>query len=227
MSAEVHSGHGHSPLAHHFETLEQQKDSHVLGMWAFLASEVLFFGVVFFSFELYRSYEIASFSAGSHHLSILWGTINTLVLLSSSLTMALAVHAAEQGRNRQVVVMLIATIVLGSIFLGIKAMEWMTDWHEHLVPGLRFDLSRFLTDPDVRPQSVQLFFVFYFVMTGLHAVHMIVGVGLLVWLIVLARKNRFNHKESTPVELVGLYWHFVDIVWIFLFPVLYLSRVHH
>jgi cytochrome c oxidase subunit 3 len=185
-------------------------------MWAFLLTEVMFFGGLFVSYTVYRTAYLAGFIAGSQHLNVLLGTLNTAVLLSSSLTMALAVHAAQEGHTRLLSRFLLLTMLLGLGFLGIKGYEYVLEYHESLVPVLNFAY----TGPHA-PQ-VKLFMIFYFVMTSLHALHMLIGLSLLTVLVVLAWRRRFSTTYHTPVEVIGLYWHFVDIVWIFLYPLLYL-----
>jgi cytochrome c oxidase subunit III len=215
-------------LAHHFEDLEQQHETAALGMWIFLATEVLFFGGLFTAYTVYRSASpeaAAAFAAASHHLRVALGGTNTAVLICSSLTMALAVWAAHAGRWELTVLFLGLTLVLGVAFLGIKATEYYIEYEESLIPGLRFDADEWTRGHEpVSPRYAALFFVFYFLMTGLHALHMVVGLGILTVLAVLAWRGRFSQAYYTPVELAGLYWHFVDIVWIFLFPLLYLIR---
>jgi cytochrome c oxidase subunit 3 len=207
-------------LAHQFDDLTQQYEADSLGMWLFLLTEIMFFGGLFTGYTVYRTFYPEAFVAGSHHLDILLGGINTAVLISSSLTMALAVHAAQTGQRWSQVGFLLLTILFGLVFLGIKTIEYAHKFHEHLVPGKQF----FAEGPHAG--QVQLFFGFYFGMTGMHAVHMVIGIGLLAVLTVLAWRGRFTADYYAPVELVGLYWHFVDIVWIFLFPLLYLLGRH-
>jgi cytochrome c oxidase subunit 3 len=208
-------------LAHQFDDLEQQQEADTLGMWVFLATEVLFFGGLFVSYAIYRWWYFPAFAEGSHHLDIVIGTINTMILLASSFTMAMAVYSSHMDRRKLITFFLIATIVLGAAFLGFKAYEYLHKWHEHLVPGTYFQYDS--------PQAghVQIFFLFYFVMTGMHAVHMIIGIAILCILAYHSRKGRFHARHYRPVEMTGLYWHFVDIVWIFLFPLLYLVERHH
>jgi cytochrome c oxidase subunit 3 len=206
--------------AHQFDDAEQQHDAAQLGMWVFLVTEILFFGGLFLTYSVYRVLYPGAFAHASNHLDLTLGTINTAVLIGSSLTMALAVHAAELGRRRGQVLFLVLTIVLGSVFLGIKGVEYAHKFHEGHVPGPYFTYSG-----DDAPQ-VELFFSLYFCMTGLHATHMVIGIGILSVLIWMARRGRFGPEYYTPVELTGLYWHFVDIVWIFLFPLLYLIGRH-
>lgn len=212
----------HAPLAHHFDTLEQQYESARLGMWAFLLTEVMMFGGLFLGYIVYRTQYPMAFAEASNHLDVWLGGINTVVLIVSSLTMALAVHAAQEGRRSGILKYLVLTLLLGGVFLGIKVVEYSHKFHDHLVPGALFQWHG-----AADPGHVQLFYGFYFVMTGLHAIHMIIGGGLLVWLMRLTVKNRFSAAYYTPVEMFGLYWHFVDIVWIFLFPLLYLIGRHY
>ena len=207
------------PVAHHFDDAEQQRGAASLGMWVFLVTEVMFFGGMFTAYVVYRTVFPAAFAHASNHLDVRLGTLNTVLLICSSLTMALAVHAAQRGR-RHVVPWLLATMALGAGFLGIKFAEYAHKFHEGLVPGPGFAW----TGPDA-PQA-QLFLSLYFAMTGAHALHMVIGLGLLAWLVLGARRGRFGPAWHTPVELTGLYWHFVDIVWIFLFPLLYLIGRH-
>jgi cytochrome c oxidase subunit 3 len=209
-----------APLQHHFESLEQQKEASSLAMWVFLVTEILFFGGVFTAYLIYRMANAEAFVAASHHLDIALGATNTVVLILSSLTMALAVHGAAHGSRQRTIGFLLATMLLGSTFLGIKVVEYAHKFHDHLFPGLDF---RF---PGPLSRGAELFYSLYFAMTGLHALHMIVGIGLLTWLVLAARRGRFSEQYSSPVEMVGLYWHFVDIVWIFLFPLLYLIGRH-
>jgi len=185
-------------------------------MWIFLATEILFFGGMFVGYTVYRTMYHTAFGAASRRLDIVFGTINTGVLLCSSLTMALSVHAAQLGNRRTVALFLIATMALGAVFLGIKFYEYHQKYEEHLIPG-----PNFLWDgSDAKHAS--LFFIFYFVMTGMHALHMIIGIGVMAGLLILTKGGRFNSVYYSPIELGGLYWHFVDIVWVFLFPLLYL-----
>jgi len=207
-------------VAHQFEDAEQQHEASTLGMWAFLITEVMFFGGLFAGFFVYILGHAQAFAEGSRHLDLTLGTINTLVLLGSSLTMALAVRSAQQGRRQGQVLFLILTMALGLAFLGIKGLEYAHKFEQHLVPGPLFRMD------GPHAQFAQLFFSFYFAMTGVHALHMIVGVGLLAWLLVNALRGRYSAEYFTPVEVSGLYWHFVDVVWIFLFPTLYLVARH-
>jgi len=206
-------------VAHHFDDAEQQHDSATLGMWFFLVQEVMFFGGLFLAYIVYRTLYPEAFHAGSHELDIGLGAFNTLVLLTSSLTMALSVHAAQVSKRGMLVTNLILTQILGMIFLGVKVIEYASKFEHHLVPGPNFHFHGDLP-------HVELFFSLYFAMTGLHALHMIIGAGLLFVLIWRGWQGMFNKNYYTPVEMVGLYWHFVDLVWIFLFPLLYLLGRH-
>jgi cytochrome c oxidase subunit 3 len=214
----------HAGLAHQFEDLAQQHDADTLGIWVFLVTEIMFFGGVFASYAILRWLYFAAFEAGSHLLDVRLGAINTVVLLGSSLTMALSVRSAQIGNRRALVLFLILTMILGGAFLGVKAYEYRQKFVEHIVPSLDWDPEGKILGR-LAPGGLdhaQLYFFFYFAMTGLHALHMIIGMGLLLWLVLRARKGNFTPQYFAPVEVVGLYWHFVDIVWIFLFPLLYL-----
>jgi len=203
-------------LAHQFDDIEQQHDSASLGMWIFLSTEIMFFGGMFLGYALYRGKYAPAYAQASRHLDVLLGGINTGVLLCSSLTMALAVHAAQLGGRRTVVLFLIATIALGAVFLGIKAYEYYEKFEEHLIPGHDFQFE----GPNAT--HAQLFFSFYFALTGMHALHMIIGIGMMLIMILLTMRKKFSAEYYFPIEMAGLYWHFVDIVWVFLFPLLYL-----
>ncbi len=203
-------------LAHHFEDMPQQREASSLGMWAFIVTEVMFFGAVFAAYGVCRMLYPSAFGEASNKLSVLLGAVNTGVLICSSLTMALAVRSAQLNQKKSIVGFLIATMILGGAFLGIKVVEYSHKIHEHLIPGLDFVYE------GVHAPQAEMFFSFYFVMTGLHALHMIIGIGIMVWLLVLAMRNRLTDQYYAPIEIAGLYWHFVDIVWIFLFPLIYL-----
>ena len=215
------TAHGHpSMLAHQFETVEQQRDAATLGMWLFLATEVLFFGGVFLVYCVYRSWYPAAFAAGSRELNVTLGAVNTAVLITSSLTMALAVHAAQTGERNALKIFLVLTMALGVVFLGIKGVEYHEKFVVHHVPGLdfKFDAEYY--------RNAQIFFSLYFMMTGLHALHMIIGLGIMTWMCVWAWNGTITREYASPIEITGLYWHFVDIIWIFLFPLLYLIGRH-
>jgi cytochrome c oxidase subunit 3 len=207
-----------------FETLDQQRETASLGMWVFLSTEVLFFGGMFMTYTLNRSTYPDAFGEASRSIGLPLGTVNTIVLIASSLTMAMSVWASQVGKKKQLTTFLILTLILGTVFLGIKGVEYHEKFVEHHIPGLNYN---FEPGASVATNAhTQLFFSLYFAMTGLHALHMIVGAGLLIWLIKQSLRGRFTPEYSTPVDLIGLYWHFVDIVWIFLFPLLYLIDRH-
>jgi cytochrome c oxidase subunit III len=213
--------HDHHPaLAHHFESLSEQNEAATLGMWVFLVTEVLFFGGLFAAYSIYRAWYPDAFAVASHELDITLGATNTAVLITSSLTMALAVHSAQLGQRRKLVVFLVLTMILGATFLGIKSVEYYEKFVEHHVPGpnFQFEAKYF--------QHAQIFFSLYFVMTGLHALHMIIGLGIMTWMLVWVWNGTISEAYASPIEISGLYWHFVDIVWIFLFPLLYLIGRH-
>ena len=203
-------------LQHHFDSYEQQREASFLGMWVFLVTEVMFFGGVFTAYVVYRLAHPHALALGSHEMDITLGAINTAVLIGSSLTMAMAVWAAQTGRRKGIVAWILATIVLGGVFLGIKYVEYSAKFEHHLFPGPNFQWH----GPDA--PHVEMFFNLYFALTGLHALHMVIGMGILLVVAVLAWRGRFSAQNHNLVEGIGLYWHFVDIVWIFLFPLLYL-----
>ena len=235
----VHAEHAHVSLPqhrHHFETVEQQREAGSFGMWLFLLTEIMFFGGLFFAYLLYRNWYYDAFFTASNQLSIPLGTANTAILITSGFFMALAVWCAEVRKKDMLVWTLILTTVFGVAFLGIKYVEYHEKWEKHHIPGAHFDISEFVNPaahgikekplaPDMA-QRTQVFFFLYFAMTGMHALHMIIGVGLLFWLIWRARRGDFSAGYVAPIENFGLYWHFVDIVWLFLFPLLYLINRH-
>jgi cytochrome c oxidase subunit III len=214
---ENHGGH-HPMLQHHFFNMGQQLEASILGMWVFLVTEVMFFGGLFMAYLLYRTLYPAAWLAGSHELNEVLGGLNTVVLICSSLTMALAVRAAQVGARMAQIVNIILTMGFGTTFLVVKYYEYAAKFEHHLVPGAHFDPTR---EP-----AQQLYFSLYFMMTGIHALHMVVGLGIMAWILYGAWKGHFNAEYFAPVEIAGLYWHFVDIVWIFLFPLLYLIGKH-
>ena len=237
--ADTHGHAAHHPaLQHQFETMTQQKEAAVLGMWAFLLTEILFFGGLFMAYMLYRIWYHDAFVAASTSIVMFWGALNTVVLIGSSLTMALAVRCAQTNNRRWTVNWLILTMILGCVFLGVKVIEYADKFEHHHVPGPNFVWA----EPGHEPAGgaaggdhavsaaeaanlqnyTQIFFSLYFTMTGLHALHMIIGVGLMSVITWMAWKGKFSSEYYTPVEMSGLYWHFVDIVWIYLFPLLYL-----
>jgi cytochrome c oxidase subunit III len=204
-------------VAHQFDTIEQQREADTLGMWTFLATEVMFFGGLIMCYTFARFSYPQIFEAASHRLFISYGGINTAILLCSSLTMALAVRAAQLDRRNSLITFLIITALFGLTFLVVKGFEYHTDYVEELVPGWHFKWE------GTERRQAELFFWLYFTLTGLHALHVAIGVGILATMAVLAIRNQINSENYMPAEITGLYWHFVDIVWIFLFPLLYLS----
>ena len=279
----------HEPgLQHQFEDMGQQEESVSIAMWMFLAQEIMFFGGLFTAYLVFRSKYPMAFAAGSNHLDAFWGGLNTIVLIVSSLTMALTVYFAQKGNRNMQVILIILTMFFGAVFLGVKAIEYTDKYNNGIVPvkGLNRKVKaapeteraaahekpcyevthgeehayvnphaefqwadcslvklaqekNYLTsaekigyfsngeiDADKFRDKVRIFFWIYFIMTGLHALHMIVGLGLMTWLLWTAWKGSYNAEYYMPVEMSGLYWHFVDIVWIFLFPLLYLLGRH-
>ena len=214
------------PLAHHFADLDQQRESLVLGMWIFLATELLLFGGMFAGYTVYRTLYHHAFEVASRHLLLAVGGPNTIILLASSLTMALAVHAAQVDARRRLRVCLVLTAVLGAAFLALKFVEYYIDYQEHLIPVLSFHPQEWV-DRGVDPGRVQLFLAFYYIMTGIHAVHLTAGVGLVATLAVMSFRGHFRGGHFAPVEVSGLYWHFVDVIWLFLLPLLYLVGTRH
>jgi cytochrome c oxidase subunit 3 len=220
--AEPH-GHAHHPaLQHHFETMQQQQEAATLGMWIFLVTEVMFFGGLLMAYLLYRVWYPEAWAEGSLELDIRMGAFNTVVLIGSSLTMAFAVRSAQTGARKATVRWLLITMALGLTFLVVKFFEYREKWELHHIPGPNFQFE------GPHAGQVEIFLSLYFGLTGLHALHMVIGATLLAVITWMAHKRRFTPEWYTPVELSGLYWHFVDIVWIFLFPLLYLvDRAHH
>lgn len=208
---------GHNKyLAHQFETIEQQRDTALIGMWAFLVTEVMFFGGLFAAYSIYRFLYPEAYLMGSHHMNLLLGTINTGVLLTSSFTMVLAVHYAKEGHGKLLAFFLFVTFMLGIAFLGIKTVEYKEKYEHGLMLGSLFHFHEGDT------QHIHLFMVLYFFMTGLHAIHVILGMGLMAVYGIMALKGKFPKERYMPIEILGLYWHFVDLVWVFLFPLFYL-----
>ena len=213
-------------MRHHFEDLGQQREAASFGMWVFLLTEIMFFGGLFCAYLIFRNWYHPAFVAGSNTLDITLGTTNTAVLIGSSFTMAMAVYSAEMRRRGQLVLFLLLTIGLGSVFLVIKGVEWHAKYVEHHIPGMDFSIQDFVHPsnpkalalaPDMA-QKTQIYFFLYFAMTGMHALHMVIGVGMLFFLLARAWKGAFTTGHVMPIENFGLYWHFVDIIWIFLFP---------
>ena len=265
-NAVVHAdGHGHahathhSALQHHFDTMAQQKEAAVVGMWVFLVTEILFFGGLFAAYMVYRIWYFDAFAEASRSLSLFWGGLNTAVLIGSSLTMAMAVRSAQTNKRTATVNWLVLTMILGAVFLGVKVIEYADKFEHHHVPGYNFQWAsheapaagapstllgagehapategaaaaeghrELSLNADQLQLTTQIYFSLYFTMTGLHALHMIVGIGIMLVITWMAWKGKFDDQYYTPVEMAGLYWHFVDIVWIFLFPLLYLVERH-
>ncbi|HMF92542.1 MAG TPA: cytochrome c oxidase subunit 3 family protein [Candidatus Angelobacter sp.] len=276
VTSETSTTEHHPALVHHFDDMEQQKEASTFGMWVFLLTEIMMFGGLFAAYLIYRLKFYPAFVAGSTSISVSWGFANTLVLLGSSFTMAMAVWAAQNRSRKQQVMWLIFTMILGAAFLGVKAKEYYDKYEECHIPGsfigkpfnatggpgcekgniaeemqerarkTNEEIEREgkakgwdekkIADKKVAVPSdayavqtakrTEIFFSFYFAMTGLHAFHMVIGLGLLSWLTLRASRGEFDGQYFTPMELGGLYWHFVDIVWIFLFPLLYLISRH-
>ena len=222
--------------------MEQQREAGALGMWVFLVTELMFFGGMFLAYTLYRTKFPADFASASNHLDLTLGAVNTIVLILSSFTMALAVYSSQVGKQRNQIVCLILTIVLGLTFLGIKAVEYHDKYEDHLIPGQLIpgrpyspevqehgtpdDKHKLHLLPGATVKHVEMFYWIYFAMTGMHALHMIIGVGILSVILFFSWRGRYGPEYHNPVEISGLYWHFVDIVWIFLFPLLYLLGRH-
>ena len=205
-------------VAEQFDDMPQQQEASTFGMWTFLATEILFFGGMFMSYIVYRSTYPYAFGEASKHTIVLYGTINTAILLTSSLTMALAVHAAQEGRNRALIGFLLATIFFACCFLAVKGLEYHEDLDENLWPGPHFKAGL--------PPQAQIFWFLYWAMTGLHALHVTIGIGILSVITWMAKRGRFSAAYYNPVDISALYWHFVDIIWIWLYPLLYLINRH-
>ena len=212
-------------LQHQFDDLNQQYEAANMGMWAFLAQEIMFFGGMFAGYTVYRYEYLPAFIDGSNRLPIGWGAFNTAVLIASSFTVAMAVRCAQLGKSRGLQNWILATLVLGSIFLGVKYVEYSHKYHDGLIPGAGFGIypaTGELHDLGALKPQLKIFFSFYFAMTGMHALHMVIGIGIMLWFLPKIRRGTYSSEYYSPIENFGLYWHFVDIVWIFLFPLLYL-----
>jgi cytochrome c oxidase subunit 3 len=225
--AESHAVHSHPALKHHFENMEQQREAGTIGMWVFLLTEIMFFGGLFLAYIIFRANYPDGFAAASNTLDVRLGGFNTIVLILSSLTMALAVYASQKGDKKKLIVFLILTLILGCVFLGVKVVEYNSKFEHHLFPAVGFyDWAHTAGHDPALASQARIFLWLYFAMTGLHALHMIIGAGMLLFLIYFAWKDKYSPEYHAPVELGGLYWHFVDIVWIYLFPLLYLLGFH-
>ena len=217
------------PLEEQYRDLDHQSEVAKLGMWLFLATEMMFFGTLFLSLGVYRYLYAEAFEHASEKLNWQIGSINTIVLLVSSLMMVLAVHHAKLGNRRLLIAFLLMTVLLGVGFLALKGYEYYLDYQENLIPGWRFDSADWTTKEGLsigQVPHVKLFLIFYWVMTLTHAVHMVIGITCVLVLAILADRGILSATHCTPVDVVGLYWHFVDVVWIFLLPMLYLMGTH-
>ncbi len=217
-TAQLVQGHHDPTLQHHFHTKEQQFETSKLGMWLFLATEILLFGGLFVGFALMQQKYPQAFLLAHHHLDRSLGALNTVVLLLSSFTMVMAVWAAQTSRKKLLVWLLLATMACAFIFLGVKYFEYSHKFHEGLLPG------KFYSHKGDTVPNQFVFFSFYFMMTGLHGIHILGGIGAIGWLVIRALKGDFDANYYTPVDLIGLYWHLVDLIWIYLFPLLYLIQ---
>lgn len=203
-----------------FRDLAQQRETAEFGMWVFLVTELLLFGALFISYAVYRFYFPQVFAEASRHLDTIIGTINTAVLIVSSLGMAIAVFGAQTGKRKRLLFGLITAIILGSVFMALKGLEYYHHYQHREFPGLAFDYTV------ANAHEKQIFFFLYFAMTGLHAIHLTIGILLVCFILFRAYRRAYSPAYYTPVENVGLYWHFVDIIWIFLYPLLYLIDIH-
>ncbi len=204
-------------VAHHFDSADTQFDSSRMGVWIFLVTEILFFGGMFCAYAVFRSWYYDAFKEAHQHLDKVMGGINTVVLICSSLTMALGVRSAQRSNRKLTAVMLAATIAFACVFLVIKYFEYAHKFEAGLLPGAYFTAEGFKTGTDAG-----VFFAIYFMMTGVHGLHVIIGIGLITWILVRTLRGQFSSRYYAPVEGVGLYWHLVDMIWIYLFPLLYL-----
>ncbi len=230
------SGHDHPPfLAHHYETPKQQFDAGKLGMWIFLVTEVLFFGGLFCAYAVYRATHPEVFIYAHQFLDKNLGALNTVVLLASSLSIAWAVRCAQLDQQRALVACLAITLALAAVFLGVKYVEYKQKWEHGLLWAGRYQAAESAEtanhaapeahhagNPESAPRDVGIFFSVYFTMTGLHGIHVVAGMGVIAWVLVLAVKGRFSSQYYNPVDYTALYWHLVDMIWIYLFPLLYL-----
>ncbi|MEX1211449.1 MAG: cytochrome c oxidase subunit 3 family protein [Balneolaceae bacterium] len=210
------AGEKKSFLQHHFVSHDHQFETSKLGMWVFLVQEILFFGGLFLAYIVYRAWYPELYVMASEHLDTFWGAVNTVVLLSSSLTVAMAIRSAQLNQKKGLVINLGITIALAFVFMVIKYFEYEHKIHLGILPGEMY------TYEGIAHEKANIFFSIYYMMTGLHGLHVVIGIGLMIWLLVRANKGHFNAQYYGPVEMVGLYWHLVDLIWIFLFPLLYL-----
>jgi len=203
-------------LAHHFSDPSQQRESAKLGMWIFIVTEILLFGGLFVAYTIYRALDPDMFYNAHKHLNVVLGTVNTVVLITSSVTMALAIRSMQLDRKKHTIYLLIATLLLALVFLVIKYFEYSHKIHLGQLPG------KFYTFNGIQGNNPHIFFSVYFAMTGLHAIHILAGMSAIIWVLVRTSKNHFSSQYYTPIEMTGLYWHLVDLIWIYLFPLLYL-----
>ena len=203
-------------LAHHFESLSKQAHAARLGMWLFLGTEILLFGGLFVGYSMYRTLFGAGFQAASHHLDKTLGTVDTFVLITSSFSMAMSIHWARARRSGLATLALLVTIGFGLAFLAIHSYEYYRDVTEGALPGKFYHVEGAMLP------GASMFYTLYYIMTGLHSFHVVIGVGLLTWLTWRTRRGDFSEAYDTPLELGGMYWHLVDLIWIFLYPLLYL-----
>ncbi len=215
------SGSGVLALREHFATPEQQRETAGIGMWVFIVTEVMMFGGLFTAYTIYRLSDPGAFNEGSKEMEIFIGAVNTAILLLSSFTMSLGSHSASTGKTKLLGIFLIATMVLGVIFLGLKFTEYYLHYQHHEAPGFWFEYHG-----AANPAHVQMFFVFYFIMTGLHAVHMTIGIGILLVMLYRTILGSFSAAYHTAIDFAGVYWSFVDIVWIFLYAIFYIPGLH-
>jgi cytochrome c oxidase subunit III len=203
-------------VQHHFVDSDQQFESAKMGMWIFLVTEILFFGGLFLAYIVFRSWYPELYLMASDHLDTFWGAVNTVVLIGSSLTVAMAIRSAQLNQQKGLIINLAITIALACIFMVIKYFEYTEKFEVGIFPGAYY------TYEGIPHDKANIFFSIYYMMTGLHGIHVLIGIGLMIWLIIRANKGHFHSEYYTPVEITGLYWHLVDIIWIFLFPLLYL-----
>jgi len=203
-------------VAHHFSDAEQQRESAKLGMWVFLLTEILLFGGLFVAYSIYRAWNPEIFHNAHVHLDITLGALNTVVLITSSVTMALAIRNMQLGMRKQAMVNLTVTLLLASVFLVVKYFEYNHKFHLGQLPG------RFYTFEGIAGGNPHIFFSVYFLMTGLHGIHVLAGMAAIGWMLIRTGRGHFSAAYHTPIEMTGLYWHLVDMIWIFLFPLLYL-----
>jgi cytochrome c oxidase subunit 3 len=203
-------------VGHHFSSLARQNEAMRLGMWLFLATEILLFAGLFTGYAVYRFEFPLAFAEASRHLNLTAGTVNTVVLITSSFTVALAIHFARTDRRQAAAVCLVLTILMALAFLGIKAIEYTEHFHERALPG------KFYAFKEVTIPGAAMFYSLYFLMTGLHGLHVVIGMSVLMWILWRTLQGRYSSRYYTGLELGGLYWHLVDLIWIFLYPLLYL-----